>query len=416
MYLDELVQANSRGELSGIGAVCSAHPWVLSAAIQRAKGPLLLEATCNQVNQLGGYTGMTPGGFIQYLSGIASENGYSSRNFILGGDHLGPSPWQDEAADSAMNKAAVLVRDYVEAGFVKIHLDCSMRLADDPQGKLDPEISARRAAQLAKVAESSAADSRNSPRYVIGSEVPVPGGAQDHEDHVRVTSVEDTQHTIELTREAFHREGLASAWERVIAVVVQPGIEFGDDFVLDYDPQATRALSSFIETEGMIYEAHSTDYQTRGALRDLVYGHFAILKVGPALTFAFREAIFALASIEDELFPEEQRSNLVDVMDRIMLQDPRHWAKYYRGTAQQQALARKFSLSDRIRYYWQQPEVQSAIELLMGNLGSKTPLPLSIVSQYLPQQYEKLRQRSIMNTPEALVMDKIADVLELYLL
>ena len=84
-------------------------------------------------------------------------------------------------------------------------------------------------------------------------------------------------------------------------MVVQPGVEFGDDFVLPYRPEAAKELSRFIEDQPMIYEAHSTDYQTRAALTSLVHGHFAILKVGPGLTFAFREAVFALAMIENEM-------------------------------------------------------------------------------------------------------------------
>ncbi len=195
---------------------------------------------------------------------------------------------------------------------------------------LDVEVSAKRAAQLAKIAESSVgAEHRSAPtlRYIIGTEVPVPGGAQGHEETVSVTNVQDVEQTIQVTREAFYREGLQSAWERVIGVVVQPGVEFGDDFVLEYQPEKARELSKFIENQSMIYEAHSTDYQTRDALKNLVRDHFAILKVGPALTFAFREAVFALAMMEDELFSKDERSNLIRVLDDVMIQTSRALAK-----------------------------------------------------------------------------------------
>lgn len=219
-------------------------------------------------------------------------------------------------------------------------------------------------------------------RYIIGTEVPVPGGATEHEEGVSVTKVEDVKQTIEVTREAFLREGLASAWERVMGVVVQPGVEFGDDFVLPYQPEAARELSQFIENQPMIYEAHSTDYQTREALKNLVRDHFAILKVGPALTFAFREAVFALAMIENELVDTDRRSNIVQVLDDVMLRQPAHWKKYYRGSEREQAFKRKYSLSDRARYYWVKPEVQSAYEKLMMNLGDGV-LPYSLLSQYM---------------------------------
>ena len=89
------------------------------------------------------------------MRGIAEKNNYPFENIILGGDHLGPNVWQNEPAESAMQKSAMMMREYVRAGFVKIHLDCSMRLGDDPE-LLDMEVSAGRAAQLAKVAEESA--------------------------------------------------------------------------------------------------------------------------------------------------------------------------------------------------------------------------------------------------------------------
>jgi len=208
LYLDEILQAQKRGEAKGITSICSAHPWVLKAAMRQtsevfAKHPegaetsevlkvLLIESTCNQVNQFGGYTGMTPADFVRYVRGIAEENNFPFENIILGGDHLGPSVWQNEPAESAMQKSEVMVRDYVRAGFLKIHLDCSMHLGDDPEGALDVEVSAKRAARLAKVAELSVGAGlvpAQLPRYIIGTEVPIPGGAQEHEEGVSVTKV-----------------------------------------------------------------------------------------------------------------------------------------------------------------------------------------------------------------------------------
>jgi D-tagatose-1,6-bisphosphate aldolase subunit GatZ/KbaZ len=389
-------------------------------AAQQSSEVLLIEATCNQVNQLGGYTGMTPAGFSAYVREIADQSRFPCERIILGGDHLGPSVWQDEPAESAMEKAEVMIREYAQAGFTKIHLDCSARLADDPDGALDVEVAAERAARLAKVAEESlpSATGRGSGseglRYVIGTEVPIPGGATEHEEGVRVTRAEDVCQTVSITREAFRRKGLESGWTRVIAVVVQPGVEFGDDFVLDYQPEKARALAQWIETEpGLVYEAHSTDYQTRDALRQLVRDHFAILKVGPGLTFAFREAVFALALIENEWLPADTCSNLIQVLNEVMVSRPVHWRKYYHGNTAEQAFKRKFSLSDRARYYWGQPEIQSALERLMKNLGAR-PMPLSLLRQFAPRELETLRERGAPLTPEAVVLERVAQVLRDY--
>jgi len=413
--LDEIVHAHKRGEGRGITSICSAHPWVLKAATQ-GNETLLIESTCNQVNQFGGYTGMTPAAFAAYIHRLAAETGFPSGKLILGGDHLGPSVWQNELAISAMQKSEDLVRAYVQAGYAKIHLDASMKLADDdPTRPLDVELVAQRTARLAKVAENTCSDSdpECKLRYVIGSEVPPPGGAIAHEDAVSVTKVEDVRQMFEVTQNAFFSAGLESAWERVIALVVQPGVEFGDDFVLDYNPEAAQDLVRYSETIPFIYEAHSTDYQTSENLRNLVQDHFAILKVGPALTFAFREAVFALVMIENEVIQPTQQSRLIERLDKAMRSEPAYWKKHYHGTEWEMAFARKFSLSDRVRYYWAQPDVKAAFNLLLKNFGER-PLPLPLLSQYFPRQYTLIRESRLMNSVQAILTEVIYTVLRDY--
>lgn len=422
--LDKVVEAQKRGEAQGITSVCSANPFVIEATLLHAKdtgAPVLIESTCNQVNQYGGYTGQTPEDFKRYLKHLADQLDAPLEQVILGGDHLGPSVWQNEPADEAMAKSRGLVRECVLAGYTKIHLDASMRCADDPQdAPLDKRVSARRAAELASVAEEAfgqLASQQVAPRYVIGTEVPPPGGIQGEEEHLSVTPPADVGETIEVTREEFFKLGLENAWQRVVAVVTQPGVEYGDQTIFDYDPERAADLSRFIESyDHLVYEAHSTDYQTREALRQLVRDHFAVLKVGPALTFAFREAVLALTMIEQELLsgrPGETPSNLADALEQAMLDNPAHWERYYNGSLEEQRFARKFSLSDRSRYYWPVPSVQTALNRLFGNLG-QDPIPLTLLSQYLPVQFARVREGSLANRPRALILDKIASVLSNY--
>ncbi|NTV35819.1 MAG: class II D-tagatose-bisphosphate aldolase, non-catalytic subunit [Anaerolineaceae bacterium] len=417
-YLDFILVAQKLGEPRGIPSICSAHLFVLKAAFRHGlaqNNPVLVEATCNQVNQFGGYTGMTPAEFVTYVHGIAAEANYPLERLILGGDHLGPNVWQNEPTASAMQKSINMVQAYVRAGFTKIHLDASMRLADDSSGGLSPELIAKRTAQLAKAAEEAAPD-KTRLRYVIGTEVPVPGGAfvGQEDEGLHITLSTDVEQTIEMTRCAFNEEGLEAAWQRVMAVVVQPGVEFGDDFVLEFRPEAANGLSKFIETKpNLIYEAHSTDYQTRQSLHTMVCNHFAILKVGPGLTFSFREAVFALATIEKELFQADLCSNLPQVLNKAALRRPEYWMKYYRGTSEEQAFKRKYSLSDRIRYYWSDPIVQKAFMHLLNNFGN-SPLPLTLLSQYLPGQYTHIRNGCLQNNAHDILLDRVMDVLEDY--
>lgn len=157
-----LIARHKQGEHLGICSVCSAHPLVVEAALRfdlHSERQVLIEATSNQVNQFGGYTGMTPAGFRDFVQAIAARVGFPLSRLILGGDHLGPNCWRYEPAEVAMAKAAQLVADYVRAGFCKIHLDASMPCLDDPV-PLPPETVALRAAQLCAAAEASASDAQ----------------------------------------------------------------------------------------------------------------------------------------------------------------------------------------------------------------------------------------------------------------
>jgi D-tagatose-1,6-bisphosphate aldolase subunit GatZ/KbaZ len=420
IVLEETVAAQKRGEAKGLYSVCSANPFVLDAAIQQALedvSPLVIEATCNQVNQFGGYTGMTPKDFYTYIHDRTSRLGLPVERLILGGDHLGPSVWQDEPSESAMEKAHVLVEEYVQAGFTKLHLDASMPLGEDPPGPLDAWTATERCAELCKTAEMAGGEGASCLRYVIGTEVPLPGGARGAAEEDWVTQIEQARNTIDFTRRAFANRDLDKAWERVRAVVVQPGVEFGDQIVVDYRPESARELSRFIEPfDHLVYEAHSTDYQLPEALKQLVADHFAILKVGPALTFALREIIFALANIEYETLSGKshvQLSQVREKVERAMLENSQYWEKYYRGTPEQVALARKYSYSERIRYYWSNPMVQEAVERLIQNLEDYPP-PNSVISQFLPLQYWKLRTGNLKSSPRAMIQDAVQEVLRDY--
>lgn len=414
----DIVSAHKRGSQEGIYAVCSAHPMVLEAALRFAltgQQLLLVEATSNQVDQTGGYTGMTPKDFRQFVLQMATRLDFPHDRLILGGDHLGPNRWQTLPASEAMDHAEVLIRHYVAAGFKKIHLDCSMPCGEDPVPLTD-EIVAERAARLAKVAEQTCQETFgvSDLAYVIGTEVPVPGGAHETLQELAVTTPQAARQTLHAHVKAFEQQGIAGIWPRVVALVVQPGVEFDHTHVIDYVPEKARSLSSMVEEiDTLVFEAHSTDYQTPQALQQLVRDHFAILKVGPALTFALREGLYALAAIEEELLPAHKRSGLRSVLENVMLDKPDFWLSHYEGNHHTRHLARSYSYSDRVRYYWPDKEIDEATKHLIQNL-SDAPLPLPLISQYLPLQYIRVREGLISATPQALLLDHIQDVLRQY--
>jgi D-tagatose-1,6-bisphosphate aldolase subunit GatZ/KbaZ len=313
-----------------------------------------------------------------------------------------------------MAKAEQMVRDYVAAGFGKIHLDCSMACGGDPE-PLPEELVAARAARLAAAAESAQRErGGEAPVYVIGTEVPTPGGATEELQALAITTPQAAAATIDAHREAFRRAGLDDAWPRVVALVVQPGVEFDNHKVVEYRPREARALSAFIGRQSqLVFEAHSTDYQSPGGLKALVRDHFAILKVGPGATFALREALWGLAAIEQAM-PGERGPDLRRQVVAVMRADPRHWRGHYHGEGERLDFDLQYSLSDRIRYYWLHPEVRQAVAAMMERLARR-PIPFALLNQFLPRQHDAVREGRIGATPGELVREGVAAALRPYI-
>lgn len=426
-YLLDLVRLQKSGHPVGIYSACTANKHVLKAVMQRAASagqPALIEATANQVDQNGGYTGMTPEMFVRYVEEIAAQMDFPMDKVILGGDHLGPLTRSNQQEAEAMLFAEELVRQYVAAGFTKIHLDTSMRLLDDDtSSQLSDDVIARRGARLCVAAEAAYAarlkkhPDAPSPVYIIGSEVPIPGGAQEHEEGINVTRPADCQKTLAAFEQAYRANGLGDAWKRVIGLVVQPGVEFGDSEVFVYGREKAAELTESLKDwpQG-VFEGHSTDYQPKEALRAMVEDGIAILKVGPALTFGLREALFSLEMMEKELYFGKscQFSNFQEVFEQAMLDQPKNWQKHYHGDAWELHFARKFSYSDRARYYLPDSKVDASISTLIKNIN-EAQIPMTLLSQYMPLQYQSVRSGRITLTAEDLIQDRIGNYIDDYL-
>lgn len=421
--LQQMMDKRREGIVCGIPSYCSANELVIELALRRAKElntPTLIEATANQVNQFGGYTGMLPKDFYNMVLKMAEEIGLPENMIILAGDHLGPLTWQNLPEKEAMENSIELVYQYARAGFTKIHLDTSMKVADDPEGLLSTETIARRGAILYKATmkgyEELKAEKPDAmrPVFVIGSEVPIPGGAQEAEDSLAVTSPEAFRDTVATYQRVFAEEGIADGMKDVIAVVVQPGVEFGDEQVFLYDHDAATELCAALkEFPDVCFEGHSSDYQSAECLKNMVQDGIAILKVGPALTYGLRESLFALSLMEKELVPEEKRANFIETLEKVMLENPANWQKHYHGDDHQLALARKYSFSDRCRYYIGLPEVVESMNRLFDNLREYR-IPMNMLHQYLPISYAKVRDGKIAMDPRELALDGTAQFMADY--
>ncbi|MGL5244539.1 MAG: class II D-tagatose-bisphosphate aldolase non-catalytic subunit [Sarcina sp.] len=427
--IKEIVKSQKAGIPVGIYSVCSSNNYVIEAALERAlkdNDYLLIEATANQVNQFGGYTGMRPLDFKEFVYEIADKVGFPREKVILGGDHLGPLVWKGLDEETAMKYSKDLIREYVLAGFTKIHIDTSMHIGDDIiSGKFGDPLIAERAAILCEVAETAFSELKENevnalhPVYIVGSEVPIPGGSQDEEDELSVTKPENLKSTINTFKEAFKSHGLNKPFdENVIAVVVQPGVEFGSDTIWAYNREKAKNLANTLKDyNNLIFEAHSTDYQTPRALKELVEDGFAILKVGPALTFALREGLFALSCIEEDLFNNDENvevSKFRDILDFSMVKEPENWKNHYKGSGKEIKFERKYSFSDRARYYLPNADVDYALHKMISNLNSIS-IPLPLISQYMPTQYKRIRMGLLKTDAESLLKDKVNEYIEEYI-
>ena len=419
-----MIAKRKEGIICGVPSYCTANELVIESVLKQAKrfdDSILIEATANQVNQFGGYTGMKPADYREFVYEIADRIGFPRENVVLGGDHLGPLTWVDEDEASAMDKAEELVRLFVAAGYKKIHLDTSMRLASDPTDEMlsDETIAARGARLYAaceeeyqKLLEKNPEEKR--PVYIIGSEVPIPGGAQEEEDSISVTKPAAVEKTLAAYKEQFEKVGMGDAFENIIGIVVQPGVEFGDDTVFHYNRvNAAELTAAMKKYEGVVMEGHSTDYQSPAGLKEMVEDGIAILKVGPALTFALRDGIFALSAIEKVMLPEEKQVKFEDVLEKVMMENPGNWQKHYHGNDKELYIKRKYSFSDRCRYYFALPEIQEAIAKLIENIDS-VDIPLGLLHQYMPLQYVKVRDGKLAKEGRALLLDSVNEITETY--
>lgn len=423
-HMRELIRRRQTGELCGIPSYCTANPLVIEVCLEQHKRlgeAVLIEATANQVNQFGGYTGMQPADFRDMVYAIADRVGFEKDMIILGGDHLGPLTWVNLDEDEAMENSHVLVEAFVRAGFKKIHLDTSMKLkSDDVCAPLADEVIARRGAELYAVCERAYQEMKkenpdeNRPTYIIGSEVPIPGGVQAVEDCISVTEPEALEKTLDAYKKAFEDVGQSRAFENIIGVVVQPGVEFGDDRCFGYDSKKAAALTAEAKKhEGIVLEGHSTDYQNAESLKEMVRDGIAILKVGPALTYALREGLFALSYMEKELLDEDKQADFPKVLETAMMNDPSKWYRYYHGNERQLALCRKYSYSDRSRYYLTVPEVEKSMAKLLENMDA-VEIPMNMLHQYMPVQYASIMRGKLENKASELVKDYVRVVTRQY--
>lgn len=406
----------------GIASFCCTDPKVMERVLLNAKERgeyALIEATSNQVNQTGGYVGLTPAQFVERALRIAEKTSFDLKYLVLGGDHIGPLPWKELPAKDAMEKAEKLMESCIKAGYAKIHIDTSMSLGGDPN-PLPEKVKVARSVQLYRTALKAYEERRKSnsglskPLFVIGSDVPFPGGQMvADKGTIEITPPENLWHTLDLYQKEFAKAGYEKAFADIIGMVVELGLEF--DEYEGYRSEPVIALKSAMDQfPELVLEAHSTDFQKAETLTSMKHDGVGILKVGPELSYAHREALLALSAIEAELIPEDVRGDYPAVLEAAMVEDPIYWESWYDGDEKELHCQRMHSKLDRGRYYMTVPAVQMAEHKLIQNLKSIS-VPAELIRKYFPETWEEVQHHGTGNLPEDLIQAEINRVVQKYM-
>jgi len=415
-WLIDIMEANRGGERKGIYAVESQNPTVQEAYLRQALGdgsPALFEI-CAEMLDLHGQSGkILPDDFIANVKRSAGKTGFPRDRLFFGVNDLSPSLWKDESIESALKKTRAFISALISLGFNKLGIHAAIPLKGDlADQQLSQEVIIAREAALYQAAEGAAAalPDEEKPLYVIDLH---PGQGMT-EDQDNMAHKEDVKIAIDRFAETAVAAGLPEMRERLLAVRIILGAGYNSEKVIPFGSSLLKELGGCVYGDKpVLLEALRTDFQPQMILDQLVDNHFAILSVGPELTYTMREVLFSMAMMENETMlgkPGVYLSNFIIELDRAMQSAPQHWEKYYSGNGFEQMIARKYSLYDRSRFYWEDKNVRKMKKRLFDNL-IKYPIPLTVMRQFMPRQYERVAAGELENKPDALVMDAVRHAL-----
>ena len=96
-----------------------------------------------------------------------------------------------------------------------------------------------------------------------------------------------------------------------------------------------------------------------------------------------------------------------------MVDNPKDWQNYYFGSEHDKELSRKYSFSDRSRYYMSREDIQSSMNRLFENIDS-IDLPLGLIKQFFPNVFNKILTEDYPIDSKSLVKSNIIEVIDDY--
>ena len=320
------------------------------------KLPCLIESTSNQVNQHGGYTNKTPKMFVKEISSLRKKIKFDSKRLFLGGDHLGPLPWGKKNKNIAIKNSISLINDYLSENFCKIHVDTSIKCKNDKF--INSEIVFNRTSEILN--NDSIKKKIKNRLLVVGTEVPLAGGG-DNKNLIR-TSTKQIETEVFNFKKIFQKLNLRNSF---FGLVIEPGMKYKHSKITKPNFTQFGNKKNISKKNNFFYEAHSTDYQSKKILRQLVKNNFRFLKVGPELTYNYARSLFFMENIEKKKI-KLKNSNIKKTIFFSMLKNKKYWNGYYIKKKPELFLNSKL---DRMRYYFDTKEVKNSVGILRRNIN-----------------------------------------------
>jgi D-tagatose-1,6-bisphosphate aldolase subunit GatZ/KbaZ len=395
--LIEIAHRNCQGERIGIISLDALHPIVVEAYLLSA-----LEDGFPAVIEVGAHSfsdnRTTPSAFTNNINQIAEKVEFPLDQLIFSAYDLNLLVQMDTADQNEQKKISHIISEIIEGGF----------------GIFGLNASGANFGELIRTIEKSVSENlgAHKPLYVI--DLP---GAQADPGRGSFSDPAENDAKIPHLIEEMLVDCEPNIKERILAVRMSLGRGHDGETVFPFSKHVFSDIHARLKAvfPNLLGAGH-IDHQPQSILSELVKAHFGYMRVGSELTYTMREAIFSLAMMENESMqgkPGVYLSNLMVELDKAMQFSPDRWSAYYPGNGFEQLLARKYSLYDRSRFFWDDEEVQEAWARLVQNFKSY-PVPVTVLRQFMPDQYAHLVSGEIQNTPETLVLDKLQDILRRY--
>lgn len=345
-------------------AACPNSLSVIKASFRAAKrnnAPIYFATTLNQVDNDGGYTGMTQAEFTKILAREAAAVNYTGP-YVVAIDHGGPwlkdkQTLEKYTLEQAMDGVKKSYEAAILAGYDLIHVDPTVDITL-PKGEIiNIHVVAQRTVELIKHAEDFRKAHNMPPiSYEVGTEE-VHGGLAD--DKTFDTFLTDL------------KAGLAAAGMPDIWPIFIVGKVGTDLHTTLFDAEVARKLTNKVRPYGSYIKGHYSDDVDNP--QDYPTSGMGAANVGPEFTMCEYKALMELEQLELADANCKDKSGMSQALLNAV-HDSGRWKKWLRGEEVGKDLLectkerQEWLVQTCCRYIWQNKEVLDARQKLYDNL------------------------------------------------